>query len=114
MKLTLTTDKYERSIAGTVFSDGRPRVIQVRDINMEFEVAPHMLFIRNADQPGFIGRLGTITADAGLNIATLILGRDRPGGDAICIASFDLPVPDQVLAKVKALPQVVRVNRLEF
>jgi D-3-phosphoglycerate dehydrogenase len=114
IKLTVKTDEYERSVAGTVFSDGRPRIIQVRDINMEFEVAPHMLFIRNTDQPGFIGRLGMITADAGLNIATLILGRDRPGGDAICIATFDVPVPDAVLAKVKAVPQVVRVNRLEF
>ena len=114
IKLTVKTDEYERSIAGTVFSDGRPRIIQVRDINMEFEVAPHMLFIRNTDQPGFIGRLGTITAEAGLNIATLNLGRDKPGGDAICVAAFDVPVPDAVLAKVKALPQVVRVNRLEL
>ena len=114
MKLTVKTNEYERSIAGTVFSDGRPRIIQVRDINMEFEVAPHMLFIRNTDQPGFIGRLGMITAEAGLNIATLNLGRDKPGGDAICIATFDVPVTDDVLTKVKALPQVVRVNRLEF
>jgi D-3-phosphoglycerate dehydrogenase len=113
-KLTVKTDEYERSVAGTVFADGRPRIIQVRDINMEFEVSPHMLFIRNTDQPGFIGQLGTITANAGLNIATLNLGRDRPGGDAICIATFDVAVPDAVLDKVKALPQVVRANRLEF
>ncbi len=114
MKLTIKTNEYERTIAGTVFSDGRPRVIQVRDINMEFEVLPHMLFIRNTDQPGFIGRLGMITADANLNIATLNLGRDKPGGDAICVAAFDVPVPDIVLSEVKKLPQVVRANRLEF
>ena len=114
MKLTVTTDEFTRSIAGTVFADSRPRIIQVRDINMEFEIAPHMLYIRNTDQPGFIGRLGTITAEAGLNIATLNLGRDRPGGDAICIAAFDVPVPDKVVERVKALSQVVHVNRLEF
>jgi D-3-phosphoglycerate dehydrogenase / 2-oxoglutarate reductase len=114
IKLTVTTDEYERTIAGTVFSEGRPRIIQVRDINMEFEIAPHMLFIRNTDQPGFIGRLGMITAEANLNIATLNLGRDRPGGDAICVAAFDIAVPDAVLTKIKALPQVVRANRLEF
>ena len=114
IRLTVVTPKYERSIAGTVFGDGRPRIIQVRDINMEFEILPHMMFVRNTDQPGFIGKLGTITADAGLNIATLNLGRDRPGGDAICVAAFDVPVPDEVRAKVKALPQVMRVNKLEF
>jgi D-3-phosphoglycerate dehydrogenase / 2-oxoglutarate reductase len=114
IRLTVKTDDYERSVAGTVFSDGRPRIIQVRNIDMEFEVAPRMLFIRNADKPGFIGKFGMLMGDAGLNIATLNLGRDRPGGDAICMVAIDEPVSDEVLAKITALPQVVRVNRLEF
>ena len=114
MKLTVKTDQYERSVAGTVFSDGRPRIIQVRDIDMEFEVAPRMLFIRNADKPGFIGKFGMLMGEAGLNIATLNLGRDKPGGEAICMVAIDEPVTDEVLAKVRALPQVKRVNRLEF
>jgi D-3-phosphoglycerate dehydrogenase len=73
-----------------------------------------MLFVRNADKPGFIGRFGMLMGEAGLNIATLNLGRDRPGGDAICMVAVDEPVSDEVLARIKALPQVVRVNRLEF
>jgi D-3-phosphoglycerate dehydrogenase len=114
MKLTVKTDEYERSVAGTVFSDGRPRIIQVRDIDMEFEIAPRMLFVRNLDKPGFIGRFGSLMGEAGLNIATLNLGRDKPGGEAICIVAIDEPVTDEVLSKVRALPQVKRVNRLEF
>jgi D-3-phosphoglycerate dehydrogenase len=114
IKLTVKTDEYDRSIAGTVFSDGRPRIIQVRDIGMEFELAPHMLFVRNADKPGFIGRFGMVMGEAQVNIATLNLGRDKPGGDAICIVAVDEPVSDEVMGKVRALPQVVRVNRLEF
>jgi len=114
MKLTVKTDEYERSVAGTVFSDGRPRIIQVRDIDMEFEIAPRMLFVRNLDKPGFIGRFGSLMGEAGLNIATLNLGRDKPGGEAICIVAIDEPVSDEVLAKVRALPQVKRANRLEF
>ncbi len=114
IRLTVQTDRYDRSVAGTVFSDGRPRIIQVRDIDMEFELAPHMLFIRNADKPGFIGRFGTVMGEAGVNIATFNLGRDKPGGDAICMVAVDEPVAEEVLAKIRALPQVVRVNRLEF
>ena len=114
VKLTLTTDAYQRSVGGTVFSDGRPRFIQVRDINMEFEVTPHMLFVRNRDLPGFIGRFGTVMGDAGVNIATLNLGRDKPGGDAICLVSVDEPISDAVIEKVTALPQVIRANRLRF
>jgi D-3-phosphoglycerate dehydrogenase len=114
IKLTVKTDEYDRSVAGTVFSDGRPRIIQVRDIGMEFELSPHMLFVRNADKPGFIGRFGMVMGEAGVNIATLNLGRDKPGGDAICIVAVDEPVSDDVMGKVRALPQVVRVNRLQF
>jgi D-3-phosphoglycerate dehydrogenase len=114
VRLTLRTDQYDRSVAGTVFSDGRPRIIQVRDIDMEFELAPHMLFVRNSDKPGFIGRFGTVLGEAGVNIATLNLGRDKPGGDAICMVAVDEPVGDDVLDRVRALPQVVRVNRLKF
>jgi D-3-phosphoglycerate dehydrogenase len=114
IRFTVRAEKFERSVAGTVFSDGRPRVVQVRGIDMEFECAPRMLFIRNEDKPGFIGRFGTLMGEAGLNIATLNLGRDKPGGDAICMVAIDEPASDEVLARIRALPHVVRVNRLEF
>jgi D-3-phosphoglycerate dehydrogenase len=114
MKLTVVTDKYERSVAGTVFGDGKPRFIQVRDIDMEFELTPHMLFVRNADKPGFIGRFGTLLGEAGVNIATFNLGRTEPGGDAICVVAIDEQVSDAVLAGINELPQVKRVNRLAF
>ncbi len=114
VKLTVRTDEYDRAVGGTVFGDGRARFIQVRDINMEFELTPHMLFVRNADKPGFIGQFGNVMGAAGVNIATLNLGRDKPGGDAICLCSLDEPISDAVLAEVKSLPQVIRANRLRF
>jgi D-3-phosphoglycerate dehydrogenase len=114
MKLTIRSEQYDRAIAGTVFSDSHPRVIQVRDINMEFEISPHMLFVRNADKPGFIGRFGAVMGEAGVNIATFNLGRDKPGGDAICIVATDEAVSADVLAKVRALPHVVRAMPLAF
>ncbi len=114
MRLTIRSEKYVRSIAGTVFSDGRPRIIQIRDIDMEFELSPNMLFVRNADKPGFIGQFGMVLGEAGVNIATFNLGREKPGGDAICIVAVDDAVSDDVLSKVRKLPQVVRANRLAF
>lgn len=114
VRLTVVSDEFERSVAGAVLSDGRPRLIQIRGINMDVELTPHMLFVRNADQPGFIGTFGTLMGRAGVNIATFALGRDRPGGDAICLAAVDTRVSDDLLREVAALPHVVRVNRLEF
>ena len=113
-RLTVKTNQYERSIAGTVGVGGRPRIVEVRNIPMDFEVSPHMLFVRNSDKPGFIGHLGTLLGQANVNIATFNLGRENPGGDAICIVAVDEPVSDDVLASVKALTNVVRVRRLQF
>ena len=114
IKLTVKTDEYERSVAGTVFSDGRPRLIQVRDINMDFEVTPDMVFVRHQDRVGFIGDFGATTGRAGVNIATLNLGRTKPGGDAIMVAALDAPVSDKVLDEIVALPGVLRARRLQF
>ncbi|HZA02017.1 MAG TPA: ACT domain-containing protein, partial [Hyphomicrobiaceae bacterium] len=114
MRLTVRTQRGERSVAGTVFSDGRPRIIQIKGIDMEAELSPYMLYITNQDKPGFIGRFGTLMGEAGVNIATLNLGRDRPGGNAICLVAVDEPVSDDILAEVRALPMVMRANRLRF
>ncbi len=114
VKLTVKTDAYHRSVAGTVFSNGKPRIIQVRDIDMDFEVTPHMLFVRNQDRPGFIGQFGSIMGSADVNIATFNLGREKPGGDAITVVAVDERVSDDVLAQVAALPQVLRARRLSF
>lgn len=114
VRLIVETERGERSVAGTVFSDGRPRIIQIKGIGLEAELSPHMLYITNQDKPGFIGRFGTLMGEAGVNIATLNLGRDKPGGDAICLVALDEPVSDEILAKVRALPMVKRAHRLSF
>jgi len=103
-----------RRAAGTVFSDGRPRLIQIRDINMEAEFAPRMLYVINEDKPGMIGRLGTLLGEADVNIANFNLGRAAPGGDAIAMLQVDSQIPQEVLARIRALPSVKQAILLEF
>ncbi len=79
IKLTVTTDNQTRSIAGTVFSDGKPRFIQIKDINLDADVGSHMVYITNTDVPGMIGFIGTTLGDAGVNIANFQLGRNTAG-----------------------------------
>src|SRR5580693_3163733 len=86
------SDGSTRRVSGTVFSDGRPRLIQIKDIGLDAEFAPHMFYIVNEDKPGFIGRLGTILGDAKVNIANFTLGRSVPGQDAIALIEVDGPV----------------------
>jgi len=114
IKLSVTTEGMTRSVAGTVFSNSRPRLIQIKGIDLDGEFAPHMLYITNEDKPGFIGRLGTLLGNAGVNIANFNLGRSAPGADAIALLQVDEPVADKVLAEIRTLPLVKQVRALVF
>ena len=114
IRLSVITERQERSVAGTVFSDGKPRIIQVKGINMEAELGPNMLYTTNADKPGYIGAVGTLFGKNDVNVATFSLGRDAPGGNAIALIETDEPITDEVLSQVRGLPHVVQAARLTF
>ena len=114
MRVTIKTASGERAVGGTVFSDGKPRLIQVNKISMDAEFSPNMLYTENADKPGHIGALGTLLGVEGVNIATFNLGREALGGKAIALVSVDERVNDSTIAKVRALPHVVLASRLSF
>jgi len=114
MTLTVVTERQERSIQGTVFADGRPRVVSIKGIKVEAEFGPSMLYITNEDKPGFIGRFASILGNAGINIATFHVGRESPGGNAIALVEVDGLVPTAVIEKVKRLPHVQQVRPLAF
>jgi len=112
--VVVLADGTTRRVAGTVFSDGRPRLIQIRDINMDAEFASHMLYVINEDKPGMIGRLGTLLGEAKVNIANFNLGRAAPGADAIALVQVDGGVSETVLKDIRALPSVKQATLLEF
>jgi D-3-phosphoglycerate dehydrogenase len=114
IKLTVKTATMTRSIAGTCFSDGKPRFIQIKGINLDAEVGQHMLYTTNRDVPGIIGLLGTICGSAGVNIANFALGRDHAGGDAIALLYLDQPFPEKVLAELRAQPAIASAKPLSF
>jgi D-3-phosphoglycerate dehydrogenase / 2-oxoglutarate reductase len=114
IRITVKTEKYERAVAGTVFSDGKPRIIQIKGIELECNFGPHMLYVTNKDKPGFIGAVGTVLGNAKINMATFHLGRLSEGGDAICIIETDGAVPEGVMAKVRELANVQDVKKLQF
>lgn len=114
MRLTVKTERQSRSVAGAVFSDGKPRIIQVRGINMEAALDEEMLYIENTDKPGFIGALGSVLGDADVNIANFNLGREAEGGNAIALIGVDKRVDDTVLEATRGLQHVVDAKRLSF
>jgi D-3-phosphoglycerate dehydrogenase len=112
--LSVTTAKQERAVGGTVFHDGKPRILSIKGIKVDAEFTPSMIYVTNEDKPGFIGRFASLLGEAGVNIATFALGRDKQGGSAIALVAVDGPVPDAVLAKVGQIPGVKQAKALKF
>ncbi len=114
VRILVKTPEMTRGVAGTVFSDGRPRLIQVKDIKLDAEFAPNMIYVTNEDKPGFIGRLGTLLGEAKVNIANFTLGRSAPGEDAIVLAEVDGQVDEKIIAAIRQIPHVRGARSLKF
>ena len=114
VKVTVVTDTRERSIAGTVFSDGKPRFIQIKGINIEAEIGEHMLYTTNKDVPGIIGVLGTTLGQNNVNIANFTLGRSEAKGEAIAMLYVDEPMPEAAIAALEATGKFQQVRPLHF
>jgi D-3-phosphoglycerate dehydrogenase len=112
--VTVETERQRRAVSGTVFADGRPRIVNIKGIRMDAEFGPSMIYITNLDKPGFIGRFSSTLGEAGINIATFHVGRDAPGGNAIALIEIDGELPAAILEKVRALPQVQQAKPLHF
>jgi D-3-phosphoglycerate dehydrogenase len=85
-----------------------------RDLNLEAELAPHMLYVINDDKPGFIGQLGTLLGNAPVNIGSFTLGRSAPGAEAIALVEIDQEIGAPMLAAIRALPLVKQAKALSF
>jgi D-3-phosphoglycerate dehydrogenase len=112
--VTLVTERQSRHVSGTVFADGRPRIVNIKGIRMDAEFASSMIYITNLDKPGFIGTFSSTLGEAGINIATFHVGREAPGANAVALIEIDGELPEAVLAKVRALPQVQQAKPLHF
>jgi D-3-phosphoglycerate dehydrogenase len=114
VRVAVTTARGETSVAGTLFADAAPRLVDMFGIRVEAELDGAMIYIVNEDAPGFIGRLGTALGEAQVNIGTFSLGRRKAGGEAVALVSVDSPVGPELVAQLAALPGVKRVEPLRF
>ncbi len=114
MRLSVVTENRRRSVAGTLFSNQSPRIVQLDDVALEAELTPAMLYVVNDDRPGFIGALGTVLGRHGVNIGTFNLGRSGRGDCAVALLALDQPLAQNVLEEVAALDYVRQAATLAF
>ena len=114
IRLTVRTENRTRSVTGTLFANKAPRIVSITGVDIEAELSPNMLYVANDDKPGLIGALGSILADAAINIATFSLGRDVEKKSAIALVAVDQPIDEALLDKVSSLPHVQQAKSLSF
>jgi D-3-phosphoglycerate dehydrogenase len=114
MRITVTAEGGQRTIAGTVFAGDKPRLVAVDGMPLEAELGRHVLFVRNLDKPGFIGALGNALGAQSINIASFHLGRTGAGEDAICLVEVDEQLTPELLDTVQGLPNVIQVKSMNF
>lgn len=114
IRLTVETEQQTRSVAGTLFGEDKPRIVEIKGIPIEAELGPQMLYISNRDVPGIIGFLGTTLGEAGVNIATFHLGRAEEGGDAIALIEVDGDMNGGVLDSIKTHDGIRQAELLHF
>lgn len=113
IRIKIFVDGRWRTLAGTL-SAGRPRIVEVKEISLEGDFLPVMLFVNNYDKPGFIGALGQMLGDEGVNIATFHLGRTESAGEAIALVGVDSAPSADLVDALNKLDHVRYVKVLKF
>ncbi|MGE5552592.1 MAG: phosphoglycerate dehydrogenase [Betaproteobacteria bacterium] len=105
-RLTVETDAGATSVAGSLFGTAEPRLVEIDGYHLDVPLNGHFLVTRHHDRPGMIGRVGTILGQAGVNIASMQVGRQQAGGEAVMVLAVDEPVPPLALTEISRVPGV--------
>lgn len=109
------TDKEKREIVGTLIGKKRdPYVVSVFGYHTDFLPQGHLLVFTHKDEPGIVGRMGSILGDAKVNIAALHMGRDELGGEAVSILNVDSEVPEDLLEKLTQTAKIKTIKSVNL
>jgi D-3-phosphoglycerate dehydrogenase len=111
----VTLDDGEQiTIGGTLLDRREPHIVQINDYRMNFIPHGHLLIMGSYDQPGVIGRVGTMMANNSVNIASWQTGRAEPGGHTLTVLTVDEPIPDSVLTELRGQDFVRHAHQVEL
>lgn len=114
ISLEVEVEGKRHKVAGTLFTNNEPRIVNVNGLYVETIPQGYMLFLENWDKPGVIGSLGTLLGKNGVNIAGMTFGRDKPGGKAVSALNIDSAVSNKILDEIKKLDNILSVKLVKL
>ena len=108
--------EMEESVAGPRYGGVIQRVIQIDGIPLEAQLDGTILYLRNNDEPGVIGQVGSTLGNLGVNIATFALGRREAhkGAEAVSLVRLDGQVSDSILGAIRGIPAITVARLLKL
>lgn len=112
--VTLKGDSGEVSVAGTVFAERDPRVVQIEGYRLEFRPKGFLLVLRNRDVPGVVGKVGTLLGEAAVNIAEIHLARGPAGEEAMAVVRLDGELNSSLVEELEKFPEITQVTMIDL
>ncbi len=114
ISVTMKTTQDEGYTAGTIFGQKDYRIVRINKFTLDVIPEGNMIVLYNYDKPGVIGNIGTTLGASNVNIARLHLSRQQVDGQALVVLTTDGTVPEEVIQRLRDLPNVISVNQLEL
>lgn len=110
----LKTSADQRLVRGAVLRGSWLRLLEVDGIGIEVPLEGDLIYLRNRDVPGVVGKIGATLGKHNVNIGNFALGRNQAGAQAIAVVQVDSPAPDPVLDELKALKEIEEVRKIKL
>jgi D-3-phosphoglycerate dehydrogenase / 2-oxoglutarate reductase len=120
LSISIKAQKEKHGVKGAVLREDTPRLLHVDGIDVEAPLEQNLIYMRNQDVPGVIGRVGTVLGKHGINIANFSLGRRggeaQPGvpQEAIAVVQVDGSVPEAVVSELRGVPAVQQAKAIRL
>lgn len=110
----VTTDDGTLEVAGSVFGDRHPRIVDIMGYELDVRPEGNMLFMKNKDVPGVIGRVGQVLGDGGVNIAEYLLSRTEDSDSAYAVIKIDGKLEDGLLQSLLEIDEILEIKQLHI
>ncbi|MBS4026561.1 MAG: phosphoglycerate dehydrogenase [Clostridia bacterium] len=110
----ITTEAGKRTVSGTLFKKNEPRIVAIDDYDIDLVLHGHLLVVPHTDQPGIIGKVGTLIGMEDVNIGEMRVGRKRQGGEAVMVLLIDNAVSDFTIAEIREINGIHEVQYVKL
>ncbi len=114
ISVTFETDQATRRISGTVFADQHLRLTAIDEFPVEINPDGFILLYKNVDRPGILAKVATTLAASGINIASVALGRNKPGDTALAIIGLDSAIPETAQSELEKLEGILEIRSAQL